>query len=309
MAVASRCNQKELVLRGPLCYFSIVDWPRDGKLGWAVGLTMLLGRWLLFSSAFILGLLLLSQLQRRMTSIPLGIQIACFCLFVLASAFVARMLLERARALHACRQFLTALASVGSAKREDRTAGLGADHMAEIRRRGDRLSGPPKDWWLAIEDALEFYKSPDGRSGWFLTRPAEQTLTEDDVMSPFYHFSFHQAVPGILTALGLLATFTAILIALSGVTYDVRNAARPVTGIDGLINGLSGKFLSSIVALVLSVIATLIEKKICERRLYIQYERVLRRVREVFPFLSQSRILLDLQQALLYRESSKGKRA
>jgi hypothetical protein len=112
----------------------------------------------------------------------------------------------------------------------------------------------------------------------------------------FYNFAFHQSVPGILTALGLLATFVAILMALAGVTYNVNDPIRPVSGIDQLINGLSGKFLSSIIALILSVVFTLFEKKLCERQLREGYDALVKRCRDLFPFLSQSRILLDIQR-------------
>ena len=70
----------------------------------------------------------------------------------------------------------------------------------------------------------------------------------------------------ILTALGLLATFIAILQGLAGVTYNEADPLHPISGIDTLINGLAGKFLSSILALLLSVLFTVIERKISERQ-------------------------------------------
>jgi hypothetical protein len=126
-----------------------------------------------------------------------------------------------------------------------------------------------------------------------------EILTEEELIEPFYHASFHQAVPGILTALGLLATFSAILVALSGVSYNAANTAQPVTGIDSLINGLAGKFLSSIIALILSMIFTFVEKKACERRIYREVDALRNLITRIFPFLSQTRILLDLQRIAL----------
>ena len=140
------------------------------------------------------------------------------------------------------------------------------------------------------------YERPESEGDWFLTQPVTELLTEDDLVTPFYHSAFHQAVPGILTALGLLATFSAILIALSGVSYNPGNAVQPVTGIDTLINGLSGKFLSSVIALILSIIFTFVEKKVCERQILRKCDEVLNRLRPLFPYLSQTRVLLDLQR-------------
>ena len=151
---------------------------------------------------------------------------------------------------------------------------------------------------------MEHYSSASGHQGWFVTRPIEECLSEHSVLDEFYHSDFHQAVPGILTSLGLLATFIAILQALAGVSYNAGDPAHAVSGIDQLINGLSGKFLSSIVALVLSVVFTLLEKKVCDRQLTRSYAALIKRCGDVFPFLTQTRILLDIQRVALMLKPS-----
>jgi hypothetical protein len=209
------------------------------------------------------------------------------------------MLRERRRALDAHSRFLGVLADFKPASDAELTAGLPQAKITALRRKIGSLPGKPGEWWLAIEQSLEYYTSPTGNEGWFITRAIRDSLPEEDVVDSFYNSAFHQAVPGILTALGLLATFVAILMALAGVTYNPRDAMRPVSGIDQLINGLSGKFLSSIIALILSVIFTLLEKKICDRQLRNSYDAMIKRCRDVFPFLTQSRILLDIQRVAI----------
>jgi hypothetical protein len=59
-------------------------------------------------------------------------------------------------------------------------------------------------------------------------------------------------------------TFIAILFALEGVNVQMKGGAEIVEGIGTLINGLAGKFLSSIVALFLAVSFSIVEKKLCE---------------------------------------------
>jgi hypothetical protein len=98
----------------------------------------------------------------------------------------------------------------------------------------------------------------------------------------------------LLTGAGLTLTFVAILFALYGVHYDKANTVDPITGIDTLINGLSGKFVSSIVALLLSIAFTLYEKSRV-RGLRNRYERMIAVVTNAIPYLSQSRVLLDIQ--------------
>jgi len=85
------------------------------------------------------------------------------------------------------------------------------------------------------------------------------------------------------------------LLALAGVHYNKTNPADPVSGIDGLINGLSGKFVSSIVALILSVVFTYLEKRTL-RRLRRSYDGLFATGETLFPYLSQTHILLDLQR-------------
>lgn len=59
------------------------------------------------------------------------------------------------------------------------------------------------------------------------------------------------------TGFGLLITFVAILVALRDVNIDKNN---DVQGLPNLIGGLSGKFVSSIAALLAATVHALIEK-------------------------------------------------
>jgi hypothetical protein len=241
-----------------------------------------------------------SNMPSLFKRIPPEIQFACEALVVLAIVLLVRMLVERRRTLRAYAQLSDTLSRFRPSGRQERAAGVAPEKMDRIRDACEHLRGSPRDWWLAVDDALEFYEPPsDEGGGWFLTRPARELLPDEDLLDPFYHASFHQAVPGILTALGLLTTFSAILVALSGVSYNAANTAQPVTGIDSLINGLAGKFLSSIIALILSMIFTFVEKKACERRIYREVDALRSLIARIFPLVTQTRILLDLQRIAL----------
>jgi hypothetical protein len=75
-----------------------------------------------------------------------------------------------------------------------------------------------------------------------------------------------------------------------------ENAVEPVQGIEQLINGLSGKFLSSIVALTLSIIFTVCERSV-QRTLRQSYEKLLFALVDSIPVLSAKRILLDIRKS------------
>ena len=271
----------------------------EHEFHWAGALFKLAFWWGSAFLALLVTFFALYRIKGMISTIPPVIQAACVILVVLAVLLTNSMLRERRRALDAHSRFLGVLADFKPASDAELTAGLPQVKITALRRKIGSLPGKPGEWWLAIEQSLEYYTSPTGNEGWFITRAIRDSLPEEDVVDSFYNSAFHQAVPGILTALGLLATFVAILMALAGVTYNPRDAMRPVSGIDQLINGLSGKFLSSIIALILSVIFTLLEKKICDRQLRNSYDAMIKRCRDVFPFLTQSRILLDIQRVAI----------
>jgi hypothetical protein len=259
----------------------------------------LIFRGVAWSCGFIVLLFAGSMMPSFFQRIPPEIQFACQLLAALAAFFFIRMLIERRRALAAYNQFGEALSRFRQYRRQSRSTGVPEERMEQIRAACDYFTGTPHDWWASVDESLEYYEAPDQEGGWFLTRPVQEILPEEDLVEPYYHASFHQAVPGILTALGLLATFSAILVALSNVSYNAANAVQPVTGIDGLINGLAGKFLSSIIALILSVTFTLVERKYCERQIQMRIDALRALIRNIFPYLTQTRILLDLQRIAL----------
>ncbi len=106
------------------------------------------------------------------------------------------------------------------------------------------------------------------------TQPAEKALPRSVLIDENMAGSFFALVPGTLTGLGLLMTFVAILDGLSHVTVT---AEMDVQGISGLINGLSGKFFSSIVAVFCAVTFVLAERALLfgPERLYREFARAL----------------------------------
>jgi len=260
------------------------------------GSLSLVGRGVAWCCAFIAVLFAGSKMPLLFRRIPPEIQFACELLVTLAIVFLVRMLIERRHALRAYAELGDTLSRFVHSSREERATGVSPERMDQIRTACEFLRGTPAKWWLAVDESLEYYQPPNYPGGWFSIRPIAEILPEDELIAPFYHAAFHQAVPGVLTALGLLATFSAILVALSGVSYNAANPVQPVTGIDTLINGLAGKFLSSIIALILSVSFTLVEKKVCERQIFQRIDSLRSLISSIFPVLSQTRILLDLQR-------------
>lgn len=173
--------------------------------------------------------------------------------------------------------------------------GLTLEQLDTYRVALDQLEGLPREWWTRIDQSIAAYIDQEEREGWFLTERPRTLLSYDTVITQNFHAAIFGAVPGILTGLGLTGTFIAILNSLYHVHYNLQNTVEPVTGMPDLINGLSGKFLSSIIALLLSIAFTLREKHVV-RSLRHSYDALVAAISDTIPFLSTSRILLDIHR-------------
>lgn len=90
----------------------------------------------------------------------------------------------------------------------------------------------------------------------FSSQPAADSFRLEPLLHRRIHLPSYQQLPSLLTGLGLLMTFIALLIGLS----HLRAEGGAILGIQGLVNGLAGKFLTSIVGLVCAHAATFVEK-------------------------------------------------
>jgi hypothetical protein len=222
-------------------------------------------------------------------------RIACGLLIVLAFSLSAWMWWESRKTVITLRAFRAVFFAVSPLDRTDYRRGLAHSTIEELRGKYDDLPADVKDLWDSIDQHVERYTSPEGAEGWFLTLPPRAILTEEAVVGRYYHGSFHQAVPGLLTAIGLLLTFVSILLALVKVHVEGGQGAEIVTGTNELINGLSAKFISSILGLLLSIAFVFAERKGCERRITREYEQLTNRIADVMPVLTPTRIQLDIQ--------------
>ena len=228
-------------------------------------------------------------------TIPELVLYGCIVLIAVAIMMNAWMVTRTWRVKSQIRTFAAALETNTGADKSRKRDGLPLAEIDEIRNRCEKLDEVPRGWWMAIESHIEQYTSPEDIEGWFLTEQPRHALPYEIAVGKHFHAALFSAFPGILTGAGLTLTFIAILLALHGVHYDKANTAEPISGIDVLINGLSGKFLSSIVALLLSILFTLYEKS-AVRSLRTRYERLLAAISRAVPYLAPMRVLLDIQR-------------
>ncbi len=120
----------------------------------------------------------------------------------------------------------------------------------------------------------------------FSSRSAQELFSLETVFRGKLNLAWYQQVPSLLTGIGLLLTFIALLVGLSKLHAD----GHGIAGIQGLINGLAGKFLTSIVGLVCATAFTLIEKPLMFR-LGSAHQQCIHLIDDLFPRKTLEQIL------------------
>ncbi len=123
----------------------------------------------------------------------------------------------------------------------------------------------------------------------FSTRRAEEIFTQDTLLSHRVNLAFYSQLPSLVTGIGLLLTFLALFIGLSKLHAD----GHDIAGIQGLINGLAGKFLTSIVGMIAANLFTLIEKPMVFR-LMNEHHSFLSLIDKLFPRKTMEQMLEQL---------------
>ena len=234
-------------------------------------------------------------MSQFLLAIPQVVLFGCAALTLAAAVVGIWLAIQARRTRFQVRALADALHSASPSNKSETRNGLPLSKLDEIRSRCEILDHAPREWWAVLDNHIDEYTSPQDVQGWFLSEKPRQLLPYEVVIGRHFHSAFFSSFAGLLTGAGLTLTFVAILIALYGVHYDKTNTVDPISGIDTLINGLSGKFLSSIVALLLSILFTLYEKQVL-RGLRASYENLIAVIGEAIPYLPPSRILLDIQQ-------------
>jgi len=162
-----------------------------------------------------------------------------------------------------------------------------------LRKLGEILEKAPllKDAWpryrrSLMVDGARWYDTPLV----YATCNAAEVFTADALFSRL-NLSFYRSFPAMLTGTGLLLTFIAFFIGLS----KIQILGTTITGLPGLINGLSGKFLTSIVGMFCAVVFSVVEK-ILFHRLLSTYQATVARLDLLFPSRSTSDYLFELTQ-------------
>ena len=123
----------------------------------------------------------------------------------------------------------------------------------------------------------------------FSTKRAEEVFTQEALMANRVNLPFYSQFPSLVTSIGLLLTFVALFIGLG----KLHAEGGEIVGIQGLINGLAGKFLTSIVGLITANVFTFIEKPMVSMLLS-DYHTFHGLIDQLFPRKTMEQILEQL---------------
>ncbi len=145
------------------------------------------------------------------------------------------------------------------------------DESAETRRDLDDLQAldrAVRSEQAFVRDWLSYRKTLEvEQSAWFLEptvhsqRSASEFFSFESLCTVHLNVRFYRQLPAFMTGMGLMFTFLAILIGLG----KLHANGSEIDGIQGLINGLSGKFVTSIVGLACANAFTLLENSLWHR--------------------------------------------
>jgi len=145
-----------------------------------------------------------------------------------------------------------------------------------------------KHIWSEFRETL-LSEDLDGRKLIFNTRAASEFFSKEQVIEANMKVAWYQAVPGVLTSIGLLCTFAAILLGLHGLV-DPASSEISQAGMVKLVESLSGKFLSSVCALLLATVFTGFEKR-RTNQVERAHKALVRAIDERFPRRSSEYLL------------------
>lgn len=121
---------------------------------------------------------------------------------------------------------------------------------------------------------------PQAVAAWRATTMAEDFLTERALVDTPLKTDFYKHLPGILTGIGIIGTFTGLIAGLDH--FDISSNPELVrNSLRALIQGVGQAFQVSAAAITLAMLITWIEKSLVTRR-YRQVETLVQRIDSLF---------------------------
>jgi hypothetical protein len=184
-------------------------------------------------------------------------------LAAIALGFLVRFVLP---ALRLGGQLAAAVAALEKIRRE-----RGGDLRARVA--SEALTHPAfAHVWEEYAQTLHPQAAEDGGTRWRATALAEVFFTDQALVDTPLKTEYYKHLPGILTGLGIIGTFTGLIIGLT--QFDVSlDPGQAQAQLRALINAVGHAFVVSAIAITLAMLFTWIEKSLVTAR-YRQVEQL-----------------------------------
>jgi hypothetical protein len=168
-------------------------------------------------------------------------------------------------------------------------------HMAQLWR----------EYIQVVETVQRLENSAQNTVGqWQASHGAELYFTEHALVDSPLQSNFYKHVPGILTGVGIIGTFTGLIAGLIG--FDVSRPEQVQAELSQLVQTVGHAFLVSALAIALAMVFTWVEKSVLTSR-YRQVEEMQQWLDTLFssrgdaPFMERLTLASEMQTALSFQ--------
>lgn len=199
-------------------------------------------------------------------------------------------------------ELIRSLALLGSTGDDERATGRTQAAIDAWRANATQISPRASRLRNSIDRHLVALTDAKGDRHYKLKDTGFDTITEEALVHSTASLRMLDSAPALLTGLGLLGTFLAIALGLSGVYTD--QATQRVEGISGLLGGLSGKFVTSIVAILVAIIVQALDSAFIRPKLSKHHRRLADAIEDALPTVSVGQQLSELLTSSRKQERS-----
>jgi hypothetical protein len=138
-------------------------------------------------------------------------------------------------------------------------------NIEQLAENDPQLAQVWREYSQALESLQQLESSAATTAGkWQASSHADLYFTEQALVDTPLQSNFYKHIPGILTGVGIIGTFTGLIAGLIG--FDVSNPERVQAELTQLVQTVGHAFLVSALAITLAMVFTWIEKSVLTGR-------------------------------------------
>ncbi|WP_300558600.1 MotA/TolQ/ExbB proton channel family protein [Limnohabitans sp. Rim8] len=152
--------------------------------------------------------------------------------------------------------------------------------MEHLASADEEMAALWAEYQQAVDTLQHLESTSQARAGqWQASSHAENFFTDQSLVDSPLQTHFFAHIPGILTGVGIIGTFTGLIAGLIG--FDVSNPAQVQSELSQLVQTVGHAFLVSALAITLAMVFTWLEKSLLTGR-YQQVEQLQQNLDSLF---------------------------